>query len=85
MIVSIISAHYLRELTQCFVFSNPQIIDNVNWLGKVALEPEDSEVYGVKDTRRLLQSLKDDKEVDVTMLGMAGVKGYDGILYAIKL
>lgn len=39
----------------------------------------------VEGVRKLLEYLKDDKEVDATTLGTVGEKGYDGFTYAVKL
>ncbi|KAL5490484.1 hypothetical protein ACEPAI_5317 [Sanghuangporus weigelae] len=61
------------------------IVDNVVRGGKVALEPENTEDANVNGIRKLLEHLKGDKEVDATTLGLAGEKGYDGILYSIRL
>ncbi|EJD06021.1 O-methyltransferase family 3 protein [Fomitiporia mediterranea MF3/22] len=60
------------------------LVDNVVRWAKVALEPEDTNDRNVLGVRKLLNHLKDDKEVDGTTLGLVGDKGYDGILYAIK-
>ncbi|EJC97677.1 O-methyltransferase family 3 protein [Fomitiporia mediterranea MF3/22] len=61
------------------------IIDNVNWNGQTALQPANTSNEGVKAIRRLLAQLKEDKEVEATVLGLAGAKQFDGMLYAIKL
>ncbi|KAL0570111.1 hypothetical protein V5O48_011849 [Marasmius crinis-equi] len=34
--------------------------------------------------RELLQVIKDDKEVEATTIGMAGVRGYDGFTYVVR-
>ena len=62
------------------------------------MQPEDNSTYtgqlphhfsptdeGVKAIRRLLEQLKDDKDVEATVLGLAQAKSFDGMLYAIKL
>jgi len=59
------------------------IVDNVCWHGFVS--KPDYEDSAVKGTRRLLQALKDDKEVDATTISTVGSKGYDGFIYARKL
>ena len=64
---------------------NSQIVDNVVRGGKVDSDPQDSTDGNVVGVRKLLAHLKDDKEVDATTLGIIGDKGYDGLLYAIKL
>ena len=51
----------------------------------MASEPEDTQDANIIGVRKLLQHLKEDKECDATTLGIAGEKGYDGLLYAIKL
>ena len=64
---------------------NSQIVDNVVRWGKVASDRQDSIDGNVVGVRKLLAHLKDDEEVDATTLGIVGDKGYDGLLYAIKL
>ncbi|KAL5511834.1 hypothetical protein ACEPAH_5052 [Sanghuangporus vaninii] len=61
------------------------IVDNVVRGGKVALDPDTTEDANVNGVRKLLEHLKGDKEVDATTLGLAGEKGYDGMIYSIKL
>ncbi|EJC97679.1 O-methyltransferase family 3 protein [Fomitiporia mediterranea MF3/22] len=74
------------------------ICDNVNRNGQTALQPENNSTYtgqlphhfsptdeGVKAIRSLVEQLKDDKEVEATVLGLAQAKSFDGMLYAIKL
>ncbi|EJC97698.1 O-methyltransferase family 3 protein [Fomitiporia mediterranea MF3/22] len=61
------------------------LLDNVNWLGRAALELEDTKDEWVKAIRKLLEQLKDDKEVDATVFGLVGVRDFDGMLYAVKL
>lgn len=60
-------------------------MDNVNFAGKVALEPEDSQDEFVLAFRKLFKQIKGDKEVDATALTLAGERFYDGMLYAVKL
>lgn len=50
--------------------------------GRVS-DPEytDQSVEGV---RRLLHAIRDDKDVDATVVQTVGEKGYDGFLYAFK-
>ncbi|KAL5529052.1 hypothetical protein ACEPAG_5026 [Sanghuangporus baumii] len=61
------------------------VVDNVVRGGKVALEPENTEDANVNGVRKLLEHLKNDKEVDATTLALAGEKGYDGMIYSIRL
>ena len=61
-----------------------QIVDNVVFGGVVASEPEDTTNVYATGVRKLLEHLKQDKEVAATTLGVAGEKGYDGFTYAIK-
>ncbi|KAG8948974.1 hypothetical protein FRC04_009175 [Tulasnella sp. 424] len=59
------------------------IVDNVVRNGKVAVpEATNSSIEGV---RRLLEHIKGDTEVEATTLATVGEKGYDGLLYAVKL
>ncbi|KAI0709111.1 O-methyltransferase family 3 protein [Earliella scabrosa] len=59
------------------------IVDNVVRQGRVAdPEQDDENVVGV---RKLLEHLKTDTNVDATTIGTVGEKGYDGLLYAIRL
>ncbi|EJC97700.1 O-methyltransferase [Fomitiporia mediterranea MF3/22] len=60
------------------------VIDNVNYDAKVALEPEDTKEAYIRSIKGLLDQLKEDKEVDVTILGIAEYRRFDGLLYAIK-
>ena len=61
------------------------MVDNVVRHGRVASHPEDTNDSGVLGVRRLLKHLQNDKEVDATTLQLVGEKGYDGILYSVKL
>lgn len=59
------------------------IVDNVVRNGLVSnIDYVDDRAAGV---RRLLDSLKDDRQVDATTIATAGAKGYDGFLYALKV
>ncbi|KAI0374807.1 O-methyltransferase family 3 protein [Pilatotrama ljubarskyi] len=59
------------------------IVDNVIRNGTVAnLDIDDENVRGV---RKLLEHIKNDKEVDATTIGTVSEKGYDGFLYALYL
>lgn len=58
-------------------------MDNVVRNGNVADENDTSDsCVGV---RKLLNHLKEDKEVEATTIATVGHKGYDGFLYAWKL
>lgn len=46
------------------------------------LDFEDSMTGGV---RQLLHALRDDNEIDATIISTVGERGYDGFLYARKL
>ena len=57
-------------------------MDNVVRYGRVAdLTQSDANIEGV---RNLLNSLKDDKDVEATTIGTVGEKGYDGFIYAVR-
>ena len=60
-----------------------QIVDNVVRHGRVS-DPENNE-SGTLGTRKLLEYLKADKNVDATTIATVGEKGWDGFLYAIRL
>lgn len=60
------------------------IVDNVVRNGRVA-RPEITNDEAVEGVRRLLEYVKDDKEVEATTIATVGAKGYDGLLYALKL
>ncbi|KAF9239149.1 O-methyltransferase-domain-containing protein [Melanogaster broomeanus] len=71
--------HYFRGLN----LSPDSLVDNVVRGGKVAdLSQSNSQIEGV---RKLLEALKEDKEVEATTIATVGEKGYDGFLYAVKL
>lgn len=53
--------------------------------GRVASYPEDTDDAGVLGVRRLLKHLQTDKEIDATTLQIVDGKGYDGIVYSVKL
>ncbi|KAF9260741.1 O-methyltransferase family 3 protein [Marasmius fiardii PR-910] len=59
------------------------VVDNVFRYGYIS-DPEckDPKVEGV---RRLLEALKEDRDVESTAIGTVGEKGYDGFLYIVKL
>ena len=59
------------------------MVDNVVRHGRVS-DPENNE-SGTLGTRKLLEYLKADKNVDATTLATVGEKGWDGFLYAIRL
>ncbi|KAI0664888.1 O-methyltransferase family 3 protein [Cubamyces menziesii] len=59
------------------------IVDNVVRNGTVANPDIDDE--NVRGVRRLLEHIKNDKEVDATTIGTVSEKGYDGFLYALYL
>lgn len=58
-------------------------MDNVVLNGEVADENDTS--VSTVGVRKLLQHLKDDKEVEATTMATVGPKGFDGFLYAWKL
>lgn len=60
-----------------------QIVDNVVRNGRVSDPAETDE--NSEGVRELLKYIQSDKEVDATTIGMAGEKGYDGMLFAYKL
>lgn len=62
-----------------------QIVDNVIRQGRVSSYPEDTDDVSVLGTRKLLQHLKTDKDVDATTIATVGEKAWDGFTYAIKL
>ncbi|KAJ3485676.1 hypothetical protein NLI96_g4797 [Meripilus lineatus] len=57
------------------------IVDNVVREGLVADTSNDEP--SSKGVRKLLEYLKDDKDVDATTIATVGEKGYDGFLYAV--
>lgn len=57
-------------------------MDNVVRYGRVA-DPAYSDA-NVEGVRKLLEAIKDDKDVDATTIGTVGDKGYDGFIYAIR-
>lgn len=74
---------YFKEAKRLVRHGGVIIVDNVVRQGRVA-QPEitDSSIQGV---RRLLEFLRTDTEVEATTLATVGEKGYDGLLYALKL
>ncbi|KAL5523180.1 hypothetical protein ACEPAF_1447 [Sanghuangporus sanghuang] len=81
------TATYFAETKRLVRKGGVIIIDNVNLLSRVSSLPADTDDSMVKAIRKLLEDIKDDggKEVDATVLGLTGVKGFDGMLYAVKL
>ncbi|KAG9014918.1 hypothetical protein FRB90_005108 [Tulasnella sp. 427] len=74
---------YFKQAKRLVRSNGVIIIDNVVRNGSVAVpEASDSSVEGV---RRLLAYIKDDAGVEATTLATVGEKGYDGLLYAVKL
>ncbi|TFK31540.1 O-methyltransferase family 3 protein [Crucibulum laeve] len=73
---------YFREAKRLVKKGGVIIVDNVVRYGHVA-DPEYSD-DNIEGVRKLLQALKDDKEVEATTIGTVGEKGYDGFLYALK-
>ncbi|TFK31541.1 O-methyltransferase-domain-containing protein [Crucibulum laeve] len=58
------------------------IVDNMVQYGRTAdLNYSDIKVEGA---RTVLKALKGDKDVDATVMGTVGEKGYDGFLYAVR-
>lgn len=57
-------------------------MDNVVRYGRVA-DPTQSDA-NIEGVRNLLNSLKDDKDVEATTIGTVGEKGYDGFIYAVR-
>ncbi|KAK7033574.1 hypothetical protein VNI00_012798 [Paramarasmius palmivorus] len=73
---------YFTEAKRLLRSGGVIIIDNMVYQGKVSdLSVTDSTRV---NTRELLQVLKDDEEVEATTIGTAGVKGFDGFLFARK-
>ncbi|KDR74016.1 hypothetical protein GALMADRAFT_71333 [Galerina marginata CBS 339.88] len=58
------------------------IVDNVVWEGAPA-DPEHVE-SSTEGIRRLLEGIKNDKDVEATTIATVGEKGYDGFLYALR-
>ncbi|KAL5522575.1 hypothetical protein ACEPAG_8592 [Sanghuangporus baumii] len=81
------AATYFAETKRLIRKGGVIIVDNVNLLSRVSSLPADTDDSMVKAIRKLLEDIKDDggKEVDATVLGLAGAKGFDGMLYAVKL
>jgi len=59
-------------------------VDNVVRGGRVS-DTSITDNEDVEGVRALLRHLQNDKNVDATTIAMAGEKGYDGFLYAIRL
>jgi len=59
------------------------VVDNVVRNGRVS-DPNETDESS-EGVRELLKYVQNDKEVDATTVGMAGEKGYDGMLFAYKL
>jgi len=59
------------------------VVDNVVRNGRVSDPAERDE--NSEGVRELLKYIQNDKEVDATTVGMAGEKGYDGMLFAYKV
>jgi len=59
------------------------IVDNVVRYGRVS-DPQYSDM-NVEGVRSLLKHISNDKEVEATTLATVDSKGYDGLLYAVKL
>ena len=58
-------------------------MDNVVRNGRVS-DPTNTDV-NIEGVRDLLKYIRDDKEVDATTIAMVGEKGYDGMMYSVKL
>ncbi|CAA7266161.1 unnamed protein product [Cyclocybe aegerita] len=73
---------YFREAKRLLRKGGVIIVDNVVWNGSVA-DPNltDENIEGV---RTLLKAIQGDEEVEATTIGIAGDKGYDGFLYALR-
>ena len=63
--------------------SGRQVVDNVVRWGRVS-DPNEHD-HNIEGVRTLLKHIQGDKEVDATTLATVGEKGFDGLLYAIKL
>ncbi|TFY67298.1 hypothetical protein EVG20_g3992 [Dentipellis fragilis] len=59
------------------------VVDNMVRNGRTA-DPSYTDEH-VPGLRRLLESVKDDPEVNATTVSTVGEKGYDGFMYAIRL
>lgn len=79
LIVCHVTAHLCLSADRAF----EQIVDNVVRNGRVSDPAETDE--NSEGVRELLKYIQNDKEVDATTIGMAGEKGYDGMLFAYKL
>ncbi|KAF8884297.1 O-methyltransferase family 3 protein [Mucidula mucida] len=73
---------YFEEAKRVIRSGGVIVVDNVVRNGKVSdLEHDDPSSEGV---RRLVKAIHNDAEVDATVIGTVGDKGYDGFLYAIR-
>ena len=79
LIVCHVTVHLCLSADRAF----EQIVDNVVRNGRVSDPAETDE--NSEGVRELLKYIQNDKEVDATTIGMAGEKGYDGMLFAYKL
>ncbi|KAF8890326.1 O-methyltransferase-domain-containing protein [Mucidula mucida] len=78
-------AEYFQEAKRIVKSGGVIIVDNVVQNGEVSnfgeKRAEWAEPEGV---RRLVKAIQNDKEVEATVIGTVGSKGYDGFLYAIR-
>ncbi|KAI5120139.1 hypothetical protein M0805_001907 [Coniferiporia weirii] len=61
------------------------LVDNIVRSGRVALMPEDTPDETIQGIRKLLKHIQGDKDVDATTIAWVGSKGFDGLLYSVKL
>lgn len=61
-----------------------KIVDNVVRGTRTATDPKDTQDPNVLGVRKLLEHLRNDKEVGATTLALAGGHGLDGLLFSVK-
>jgi len=73
---------YFKEAKRLVRKGGVIVVDNVVREGRVS-DPSytDADIEGV---RKLLNMLKEDKEVEATTIGTVGGKGFDGFLYSVR-
>lgn len=73
----------MYNFTFLLQLTHGQIVDNVVWDGRTA-DPTDT-TEPVLGIRKLLEHLKEDKDVEATTIATVGEKGYDGFTYIYVL
>ncbi|KAF9016273.1 S-adenosyl-L-methionine-dependent methyltransferase [Hymenopellis radicata] len=78
-------AEYFQEAKRIVRSGGVIIVDNVVQNGEVSNFGESHAEWAESEgVRRLVKAIQNDKEVEATVIGTVGDKGYDGFLYAIR-